>query len=139
MTPSASELRDMATYLTLTGVATLGVGWLALRAADHTLGLTLRTKAFLSSTIAASVALLNVIIVAQFMFVSTSHDLKLLVALSAFSAVVTAFFSIWVATTISGRVSAIAAAVRSLAKGDLTMRVESIGADEVSRLARDVD
>ena len=117
----------------------MGGGWLALRAADRALGLALHTRAFLSSVIAGGVALLNVVIVAQFMFVSTSHDLKLLIALLVFSAVVTGFFSLWVATTITGRLGAITGGVRSLAQGEFDTRVEVGGRDEVARLAQDVN
>jgi len=103
------------------------------------LGLTLRTRAFLSSAIAGAVALLNVIIVAQLMFVSTAHDLKLLIALVVFSAIVTAFFSWWVAAAVAGRVERIASSVRLLARGEFDTRLEAEGNDEVARLIEDVN
>ncbi len=139
MSPPTGDLRSLAAYLTLSGVATMGGGWLALRAADRAVGLAIRTKAFLSSLIATGVALLNVVIVAQFMFVSTSHDLRLLAALVVFSALVTAFFSLLVATTIAGRITVIAAGVRCLAAGDFGARIQIAGGDEVARLAQDVN
>jgi signal transduction histidine kinase len=139
MSPPGDELRTLAAYLTLAGVASAGLGWIALRIADRILGLTLRARAFLSSAIAGAVALVNVIIVAQFMFVSTSHDLKLLVALVVFSAVVTTFFSLWVAATVAGRIENIAAGVRLLARGDFRTRLTPNGRDEVARLSEDVD
>jgi len=139
MSPPRGELRTLASYLTLAGAATLAGGWLALRAADRMLSAGLRAKTFLSCVIAGGVALLNVIIVAEFMFVSTSHDLKLLIAILAFSAIVTAFFSLWVASTIAGRVVTIATRVRSLSTGDLESRLDVPGGDEVARLARDVN
>jgi signal transduction histidine kinase len=89
--------------------------------------------------VATSVALLNVMIVAQLMFVSTSHDLNLLIALIVFSAVVTGFFSLWVARTITERVSAVSAAIRSLAGGDLRARIDMAGGDELAHLAADVN
>jgi len=139
MSPPARDMRTMATYLTLTGAATMGGGWLALRIAERAVGLSIQTKAFLSTAIGSGVALLNVVIVAQLMFVSTSHDLKLLVALIIFSAVVTVFFSLWVASTIAGRIELVAAGIRSLAAGDYLARVAVEGGDEVAQLAAAVN
>jgi signal transduction histidine kinase len=139
MAPPAGELRDLAAYLALSGAATLGFGWLALRIADRAVGLTIQTKAFLSSVIGSGVALVNVFIVAQLMFVSTSHDLRLLAALLVFSAVVTLFFSMWVAATIVGRMATVTAGIRSLAAGEFRTRVTLSGGDEVAQLATDVD
>jgi signal transduction histidine kinase len=139
MSPPRAELRTLAGYLTLAGVVSAGLGWVTLRVADGVLGLTLRMRAFLNSAIVSAVALLNVIIVAQLMFVSTDHDLKLLVAIVVFSAVVTAFFSILAAATIAGRVEQIAAAVKRLAGGEFSTRLVPSGSDEVARLAQDVN
>ena len=139
MSPPAAELQTLGAYLTLSAVASAGLGWLVLRAADRTLGLTLRTRAFVSSAVAGAVALLNVIIVAQLMFISTSHDLKLLIALVVFSAVVTGFFSLWAAAAVAGRIEHVAAALRLLAAGDYSTRMEPTGSDEVACLIEDVN
>lgn len=139
MTPPSGELRDLGAYLALSGAATLGGGWLALRFADHALGLSIQAKAFLGAVIGGGVALLNVFIVAQLMFVSTAHDLKLLVALLVFSAFVTLFFSMWVASTIVGRMATATAGIRNLAAGAFDSRIVLSGNDEVARLANDVN
>ena len=139
MSPSWAELRKLAIYLALAGVASAGLGWVALRGADRMLGTGLRGRAFLSSVIAGAVALLNVIIVGQLMFVSTEHDLNLLLTLVIFSAVITAFFSFSVAATVAGRIENIAAAIRLLAHGAFATRLAPNGNDEVARLSEDVD
>ncbi len=139
MTPPADELRELGAYFALAGAITLGGGWLALRFADHALGLSIQAKAFLGAVIGGGVALLNVFIVAQLMFVSTAHDLKLLIALLVFSALITLFFSMWVASTIVGRMAAATAGIRRLAAGDLDSRIDLSGNDEVAQLADDVD
>ncbi|TMG06968.1 MAG: HAMP domain-containing histidine kinase [Chloroflexi bacterium] len=139
MSPSWAELRKLAIYLALAGVASAGLGWVALRGADRMLGPGLRGRAFLSSVIAGAVALLNVIIVGQLMFVSTEHDLNLLLTLVIFSAVITAFFSFSVAATVAGRIENIAAAIRLLAHGAFATRLAPNGNDEVARLSEDVD
>src|SRR5438093_10348016 len=134
MSPSWAELRKLAIYLALAGVASAGLGWVALRGADRMLGPGLRGRAFLSSVIAGAVALLNVIIVGQLMFVSTEHDLNLLLTLVIFSAVITAFFSFSVAATVAGRIENIAVAIRSVARGDFGARWPAAGTVEVVRL-----
>ncbi len=139
MSPPPGELRELGVYLAISGVATAGAGWLVLRLADRYAPLPIWAKAFLGSVIAGAVALLNVVIVAQAMFVSTAHDLKVLISVIVFSAVVTAFFSLWVATAVSRRVSNVADAVRCLAAGDLSTRVSDNSTDEVARLAADVN
>jgi signal transduction histidine kinase len=139
MSPPAGDLRTLGIYLTLSGAGTMATGWLAIRTADRAMGLSIQSKAFLGGLVATGVALLNVTIVAQLMFVSTSHDLNLLIALVVFSAVVTGFFSLWVARTITERVSVVSAAIRRLAGGDLRARIDVAGGDEVARLATDVN
>ena len=139
MSPPAGDLRSLAAYLSLSGAATMGAGWLALRAADRAAALTIQTKAFISVAIGSGVALLNVLIVAQLMFVSTSHDLKLLLALLAFSAVVTVFFSLWAASSVAGRLAVVAGGIRSLAGGRYRARIDVAGGDEVAKLADDVN
>ncbi|HUF53266.1 MAG TPA: ATP-binding protein [Dehalococcoidia bacterium] len=139
MAPPQGELWDLTVYFTFAGAATLGVGWLALQAADRLLGLSIQTKTFLGGLIVSGIALLNVLIVAQMMFISTDHDLKLLVAVVAFSGAVSAIFSLWVARSVSGRISRIADAVRTLAAGDLEVHAAVGGGDEAARLAADVN
>ena len=139
MSPPAGDLRALGAYLTLSGAGTMTAGWLVLRTADRAFGLSIQTRAFLSGLVATGIALLNVMIVAQLMFVSTSHDLNLLIALIVFSAVVTGFFSLWVARTITERVSVVSAAIRSLAGGDLRARIDMAGGDELAHLAADVN
>lgn len=139
MQPPARDMRTMAGLLTVSGAVTMAGGWLALRVADRAVGLSIQAKAFLGAAIGSGVALLNVIIVAQLMFVSTSHDLKLLLALICFSAIVTAFFNLWVASTIAGRAELVAQAVRSLAAGNYVSRLPVDGGDELSQLMLDVN
>ncbi|HVC29880.1 MAG TPA: HAMP domain-containing sensor histidine kinase [Steroidobacteraceae bacterium] len=120
-------------------MATLAVGWLAVRFTDHAVRLSIRSRAFLGAAIGSGVALLNVFIVAQLMFLSTTHDLKLLIALLAFSAVVTLFFSLWVASTVTRRLGVVTAGISALANGEYAGGIAVSGADEVARLAADVN
>ncbi len=139
MAPPAGDLRQLAAYLAISGVVTLAGGWIAIRIVDHVVGFSLRTKSFFAAATGSAVALLNIVIVAQLMFVSTGHDFKLLLALIAFSAVVTVFFNLRIASATARRLEAITALVRALASGDYAGRAEVSGRDEVARLARDVN
>lgn len=139
MSPPRGEMWDLAAYLTVAGAATLAAGWAALRIADRALGLSIPAKTFLGGVIAGGIALVNVLVIAQLMFISTDHDLKLLAAVAAPSGVITAVFSLWVAWSVAGRISAVAGAVRSLAAGDYDASVAVDGGDESARLAADVN
>src|SRR6185437_6376315 len=132
-------MRTLAVSLTLSGAATIGAGWLAMRAIDSAIALSIRTKSVFSALTGTAVALLNVLIVAQLMFVSTSHDLRLLIALIAFSAIVTVVFSAWVASQTAARLETIAASLRSLASGHYAARAAVAGHDEVASLAADIN
>ena len=139
MSPPEGELRDMAAYFALAGVATLAGAWLALRTTDRVLGLSIQAKSFLGGLLAGGIALINVLVIAQLMFISTDHDLKLLAAVALFSTLVSAVFSIGVARSLATRISATTTAVRALAEGDLEARAEVSGGDEAGRLAQDIN
>jgi signal transduction histidine kinase len=139
MSPPATDLWSLAAYLTVSGIATMGVGWMVLRGAERLIGLSIQTRAFVGGLIAATVALLNVLIVAQAMFISTSHDLKLLVAIVVFSAVITGFFSLLVARSVSSRLQPIRESIGRLAAGHLGTRVAVSGGDELAALAEEIN
>ena len=111
MSPPLSELAKLALYFALAGAATLGAAWLILLALERTMALSIRAKALISGLAAGAVALLNVLIIAELMFVSTEHDLKVLLIVVVFSAVVTVVLSAWVARNVAGRLKLIAGVV----------------------------
>ena len=139
MAPSQNELLELTGYLAVSAAATVGLGWLAIRGAERVVAVPITTKAALATLIASGMALLNVFIVAQLMFVSTAHDLKLLIALLGFSAVASVLFSLMVAGAVAGRVELVARRIRTLVDGDYATRLQVSGRDEVSRLATDVN
>ena len=60
-------------------------------------------------------------------------------ALIGFSAVVSLFFALWVASSMTARLEAVAAAVRALASGRYGVRTHVDGRDEVASLAHDIN
>jgi len=139
MRPPAGDLRALAGCFALSGTATVAAGWLAFRATDRATGLSIRTKVFLGASIGSAVALLNVLVVSGLMFLSTSHDLPLLVVLLLFSAIVSSAFSLRVAASLTRQIDAVAEGVGALASGRYDMRVVPTGGDEAGRLAARVN
>lgn len=139
MRPPARDLRAIALCFALAGGVTLALGWAAFRATDRAAGLSIRVKAFLGATIGTAAALLNVLIVSGLMFLSTSHDLPLLLALLLFSAIVTVYFSLRVATALTEQVRMVEAGIGALALGDYGARVPVGGRDDVGRLSEQVN
>ena len=139
MSPPRRDLLILAGYLGGSGAATIIAGALAMRAIDRAADVSIRAKSAFAAVVGTAVALLNVLIVAQLMFVSTAHDLRLLLALIVFGAIVTVFFSVWVASNTAARAQRIAVAVRRLASGDYTEYVAAAGRDELASLAADVN
>ena len=139
MSPPRRDLLILAGYLAGSGAATIIAGALAMRAIDRAADVSIRAKSAFAALAGTAVALLNVLIVAQLMFVSTAHDLRLLLALIVFGAIVTVFFSVWVASNTAARAQRIALAVRRLASGDYTEYVAVAGRDELASLAADVN
>lgn len=137
--PPLSDLQALGVYMLLSAIATVIVGGLAVRTMDRAGATALRTRIALGAVIGAFVGLLNVLIVAELMFVSTAHDLRLLAALVGFSGLISISFSTWVSSRVSGQLEAIGRRIRGLAAGDYTTRVDPVGADEISRQARDLN
>jgi signal transduction histidine kinase len=132
-------MATLAAYFATSGTVCGLVGWLALNndwAASH---LTLRAKAFVGSVVAGLMGLLNVLLIARLMFISTSHDLYVLAAAIGFSVVVMAAFSLTVASSVAQRVAVISEAVRALAEGRKGPDLSTHETDEVARLAEDVE
>ena len=139
MGPPKNEQIKLAAYFSVAGSATLVAAWLTLKALDRTVSLSIQLKAFLTGLLTAGVALLNVLIIAELMFVSTEHDLKLLFAVILFGALVAGTLSFWLAREVTRRLRNIAAAIETLARGDYAMSMAVVGNDEVASLAADVN
>ena len=128
----------MAYYLTLSGVATTGAGWIALQAADRAMRLTMRTKSFLRRGRRRRRAAQRPHRCSADVCLNGSRPPPLL-AFVAFSAVVTIFFTSRVASAAALRIETVASGIRTLARGEYASRVALAGADEVAGLAADVN
>ncbi|MBX3064875.1 MAG: HAMP domain-containing sensor histidine kinase [Anaerolineae bacterium] len=90
----------------------------------------------LLALIALTVALIfvNVLRVAQLMFIST-HDLALTTALLVFAGLIAGVSVYLIADTLIRRIKALAAASDRLARGDLQVRLDVQGSDELAQLS----
>ena len=117
MASDAGEAAEFGLYLALTGAAVLGVAWVAIELLERTSFTSLQTKAALGAIIATIASLISVLGMAALMFISTKHDLPLLIAVLSFAAVVSAAIAYLHAGRISSRVAALTETVELLASG----------------------
>jgi signal transduction histidine kinase len=128
------DMADLALYLATSGALSLGIGALGL--AWFRRGyVRLWLQVTLTYMLGVVVALLNIFLTAQLMFISSDHDLPLLVLLLLFAAVVSLALGFALAQALALRVSALHQGARALAGGDLRARVAETGRDELAALA----
>ncbi|NTU84289.1 MAG: HAMP domain-containing protein, partial [Chloroflexales bacterium] len=130
----AADLAALLTSLLITGLASVGLGlagmgWLRRGHVRIWLQVTL-TYLF-----GVAVALCNILVTAQLMFIS-SHDLPLLALLMLFAALIATGLGAALSHVFAERVSALHQGAAALATGDLTARVPVAGHDELAALAR---
>lgn len=131
------DLELLAWFLTASGVVSLVLGALVIRWAGPRVG-SLRRRLALAYGVGLLVALANVLTTSLLMFLS-AHDLTLLLLLLAFAALISLAFAYAVAGALTNQLSVLSAAANRLAEGDLAVRVQSEGNDEVGRLAAAFD
>ena len=139
MSINLEDLLLLVGYLAATGAASMALGWFAVGRAEADTKLTLRRKAFLISLVGSLTGLLSVLLVSQLMFVSTSHDLRVLAATLGFNVFVMAGFGALIASSVSNRVDFVTEAIRSLSAGNYDEPIDETGTDEIARLAGNVN
>ena len=139
LTPPRADLVELGTYLSISGTVSLAVGWILIRFLDARFGLTLLARFAMVTLVGSTVLVANILVLARLMFISTDHDLKVLLATVAFSTVVAVFFTTWTASRTIARIGEVNRGIRELAAGNLNVTSEVSGRDEVAALARDVN
>jgi signal transduction histidine kinase len=137
--PSTVELLTMAAYVVASLVLAVSLGGISLAAFDRLLTTGVRARVVFGSVVGAIVGLACVFVVAQLMFVSTGHDLRLLAALLVLSSLVSFIFSWWIASWMLSRLEAITSRVGRLAAGDYAPDRATAGQNELTTLANDVE
>jgi len=128
-----NDIADLMTYLLASSAISLGLGAAGLVWLRRGRG-RLWIQVTLTYMLGVGIALLNIFLTAQLMFIS-KHDLPLLVLLLLFAAVMSLGLSYALSRALVQRVTALHHGARALADGDLSARVAVAGADELAALA----
>jgi signal transduction histidine kinase len=128
------DMADLTLYLAISGGLSIGLGVLALLWFRRGL-VQLWLQITLTYMLGTGVAILNIFLTARLMFISSDHDLPLLILLMLFAAVVSLALGYALARALAGRVSALGRGAQAIANGDLRARVVAAGSDELAMLA----
>jgi signal transduction histidine kinase len=128
------DMIELARYLLASSAISLGCGALGL-AWFRRGQVRLWVQVTLTFTLGLAVAILNIFLTANLMFISKDHDLPLLILLMLFAATVSLALGYALAQALAQRVTALHHGAHALAGGDLAVRVDEGGGDELAALA----
>jgi signal transduction histidine kinase len=128
------DMIELARYLLVSSAISLGCGALGL-AWFRRGQVRLWVQVTLTFTLGLAVAILNIFLTANLMFISKDHDLPLLILLMLFAATVSLALGYALAGALAQRVTALHHGARALAGGNLAVRVDEGGGDELAALA----
>lgn len=131
--PPPADLIALTRFLAASSVVTLLVGVAAWRLRLWQQA-RLRWSLILSSLLAGGLTFFNVWLTAQFMFIN-KHDLAMAEVLLLFSSLMMVAFAYLASTGVVENATRLARAAERVAAGDLTVRVEPVGRDELARTA----
>ncbi len=137
--PPTGDLVDLGLYLAMAGGVAIAGCWAVVRWLERWSALGLLGQAILVALIGSATSITTILILAQLMFISSDHDLQVLLAVSAFSAIMAVFCTTWLTSSTLARLLAVARSIRELAAGNLDVQAAVAGADEVASLAEDVN
>lgn len=138
MRPPLGDLVYLLALLSVTGLASAGLGY-----ALHRLGVWRRLPSLnwsitLGYLFAAGLTLLNVWLTARLMFIS-EHDLLLGTLLMVFAAIISVGFGYFLSVSVTGTLRTLAQGARRVSEGDFAARVGLAGRDEVAELGAAFD
>ena len=134
MQPQLADLEQLLIGLTITGVISLGVGYLLYRLGWWRWPRRMLHAFILGSVLQAALVFFNVWMTAREMFLS-EHDLTLAGVLLLFGAGIAISFGAFVSASLARGLRRVEQAAERLAGGDLAARAAIDGRDEVARLA----
>lgn len=139
LSPPRADLIELGAYLAMSGVLSVVLGALLVVTVDRRVGRSLVWRFVGVSLVTCGIIVANVLVLAGRMFISTDHDLQVVLATVVFGGLVAAAFAIWASRMTTARLSAINAAIRELAAGERRAAIAVEGNDEIAALARDVN
>ena len=136
--PPASDLTAVASFLAISGGATVALAVWLRRSSVLVWLRSFRTRLLLVSVLTTTLALVNVGFTAILMFIS-GHDLALLTGLLAFSLGMSVFAALAITEPVVRSLQTLVAAVAEISSGDLKTRVPVETRDEVGELAEAIN
>lgn len=127
------DMAELTVYLVISLALSLGLGLLGLAWLGRG-PVRLWLQVALTYMLGILVAILNIFLTAQLMFISSNHDLPLLILLLLFAAVVSLALGYALAHALARRVTALHQGAQAIANGDLRARVDQAGGDELAAL-----
>lgn len=127
------EFRDLVLFLSISAVASTAFGVSAFRWSEAGRR-SIRTKILLAYGVGVLIVIVNTLVTARLMFIS-SHDLGLLIVLLVFGAIFSVSFGAAVADRMTSALERMTEGARAVARGDLSARVQVRTNDELSDLA----
>jgi len=134
MNPAASDLGLMSRFLLATAVVSSLAGSAAYRLGWLNYMPNLRSALLFSYAISSVLTFFNVWLTARLMFAS-EHDLLLATVLLIFAGGMAMTLGLFLSSALTNRIRRLEQASRSLAEGDLAVRVQVQGQDEIAALA----
>lgn len=128
------DAADLARFLLLSSVPSLGFGYALFYAVRRRLW-SLGQQVILAYGLGLAIALINILITARLMFLS-SHDLTLLGLLLAFAGVLSLSFGLTLAASLSRNILVLTQGAAELAEGNLAARAHVDARGELADLAR---
>ena len=134
MNPPMNDLEHMGQFLTLTAVISILAGYSAYRLGWMERSPSLRWALIGTYLIASLLTFINVWLTARLMFAS-EHDLLLASVLLFFAGGIAVVLGSFFANTLTERISQLKVATQEIESGNLTVRAQVGGVDEIAVLA----
>ncbi|HXW01500.1 MAG TPA: ATP-binding protein [Anaerolineae bacterium] len=133
MEAPASDLKDLMQFLLTSSLPSLLAGYLIFTVGRRWLR-SIRYKTLLAYSLGVIIALINIYVTSQLMFVS-EHDFLLLGLLLIFAAILSASFGYLLAASMAQSLSLLQKGAQRIARGDFSARVHLTEVDELSDVA----
>lgn len=134
MQAPSREILALVTTLTMTSFISVGLGYL-LHRQGWTRSPSLTLTLVMTYAWAALLTLFNVWVMSQQMFVS-EHDLLLSGVLLLFAAIIATTYGVFAAASVTNELRQLAQSAQTIAAGDLSVRVQVTGRDEVAQVGQ---
>lgn len=134
MHPPTGDLITLAIYLSVTSLASAGIGFVTNRLGWWSKIPRLQYALVLGYILASGLILFNVWVTARLMFIN-QHDFALGSLLLIFAGAISVAFGLFISHAITARIQKVVDSAEKISRGDLSVRVDVDGNDEVARLA----